>query len=76
MGSCGAWTRYSVVNDEEEVGKDKEAGEGDKGREEGAVVEFVYAFIAAASTCRVCVSFSRAWAYVVNCLWYWWIYRI
>ena len=48
-----------------EVGKDKEAGEGDKGR---AVVEFVYAFIAASSTCRVCVSFSRAWAYAVNCL--------
>ena len=30
MGSCSAWTRYFVVNDEEEVevGKDKEAGEG------------------------------------------------
>ena len=75
MGSCSAWTRYSVVNDEEEVevGKDKEAGEGDKAR---AVVEFVYAFIAASSTCRVCVSFSRAWTYAVNCLWYWWMYRI
>ena len=67
MGSCSAWTRYSDVNDD--VGKDEEAGEGDRGGEGGAVVEFVYAFIAASSTCRVCVSFSRAWAYAVNCLW-------
>ena len=67
MGSCSAWMMYSDVNDA--VGKDEEAGEGDRGGEGGAVVEFVYAFIAASSTCRVCVSFSRAWAYVVNCLW-------
>ena len=73
MGSCSAWMTYSDVNEVEveevEVGKVKEAGEGDKGGEGGAVVEFVYAFIAASSTCRVCVSFSRAWAYAVNCLW-------
>ena len=58
------------------MGKDKEAQEGDKGREGGAVVEFVYAFIAASSTCRVCVSFLQTWAYVIICPWYWWIYRI
>ena len=57
MGSCSAWMRYSGVNDEEEVevGKDKEAGEGDKGGEGGAVVEFVDAFIAA-SIGFVCLS--------------------
>ena len=43
MGSCSAWMRYSDVNDE--VGNDKEAGEGDRGGEGGAVVEFVYALV-------------------------------